>query len=396
MDEQDQTTNAAASYLEAADLNASRAELEHARHLPAHFYTSPEIFELEKEKLIFRDWLAVAREDEIPNPGDYKTFEIAGEPIVISRAKDSTLHAFANSCRHRGTRIVDGTGNARDFTCPYHGWCYDLTGKLIAPLRPTQMGKFDIASCRMPAVQIDAYGGFIFINFDTSADSLGAFLDVEDFRNETSFLRCEDLMTVDTYAFDIDANWKVVMETLADVYHVEVVHRETFGKRGTGYKPQTTADLKLTKYGSRKFYSVGTFAPDGQALFGPMPWLKDHPNGTNLGFSFYLRPNLAFFGRSDMIQPCVALPLSIDRTHIIVWTCMPAEFQSLPAYDEKIQIIKDFCRKVNAEDIDLILALQRGLSSRFYPQGPMHELEKLVHHRTQGYLDALAGDGDFR
>ncbi len=369
-------------------------ELADARHLPAYMYNAPEIFEREKRLLFRRDWLAVAREDMIPQPGDYMTMELAGESIVVSRDLDGQLAAFVNSCRHRGAPVLSGSGNAKDFSCPWHGWSYDVRGRLISAHRPRQMGNFDAKNCRMPELRIDSFGGFIFVNFDLEADSLAAYLDVDGFREEVAFLRSEELMTVDVYSYEIEANWKMVMETLADVYHVEVVHKETFGNRKTGYTPQTTSNVKLTKYGSRKLYSAATSSFGGEALFGPMPWLADHPSGKLFAMSFYLRPNMAFFARCDMVQPWVALPIAPNRTKILGWTCMPKAFKDMPAFEHKVKLIAEYAREQNNEDRELILALQRGTTSDYFPSGPLHELEALVHHRTKGYLRAMAGPGD--
>lgn len=380
---------------ESADLEESRLDRADASHLPAELYTSAEVFEKEKELLFFKDWLVVAREDEFKGPGDYRTYELAGEKFIIVRDRDGKLKAFINSCRHRGTPVAYGEGNVKAFVCPYHAWTYDLSGKLINPLRSKQLGNFDTTKCRLPEILVDTFAGFVFINFDLSARGLAEYLDVDKFQEEIGFLRCEDLVTVDKYTFDMDANWKLVMEVSADVYHVEIVHRETFGKASAGYVPQTSSNLRLTKYGATKRYSSPTFAPGGEVLFGPMPWLADHPDGNTFALSFYLRPNLSFFARCDMIQPLVAIPISVNKTRFITWTCMPKEFTKRPAFAEKVELLKDFCRKVNDEDRELVLAIQAGLSSRYYPRGPIHELEKLVHHRTQGYLDAMTTNGDF-
>ncbi|HEV7957299.1 MAG TPA: aromatic ring-hydroxylating dioxygenase subunit alpha, partial [Marisediminicola sp.] len=380
-------TNAAYDW---SSLGKSTADLGDAQHLPAEVYTSQAVFERERDLLFFRDWIVVGRADEIPDKGDYKTFDFLGEPILICRDGEGNLNAFFNSCRHRGVAVAKGQGNARVFVCPAHSWTYDLKGKLFGVLRPKQIGNFDTTHCELPPVKIDTYAGFIFINLDPQASSLADYLDVDGFRDTVAFLRGDDLMTVDRLSFEIDANWKIVMETLADVYHVEVVHRETFGKASNGYKPQTSSNLTLTKHGATKQYSSPTFAPEGEALFGPMPWLADHPSGRNVALSFYLRPNFAFFGRCDMIQPCAVYPVSPSRSVITCWTCMPKEFASDPDFDRKVKVIADFCRKVNAEDKELILAIQKGLSSRAFPRGPVHELERIVHHRTKAYVSAMA------
>ena len=391
----EEMVDAAARVFESPDIEPSKLDRADASHLPAELYTSAEVFEREKALLFFRDWIVMARDDEFKEPGDYRTFEMAGEHFIIVRDKEGKLRGFINSCRHRGTPVAYGHGNVKAFVCPYHAWTYDLTGKLINPLRSKQLGNFDTTNCTLPRIQVDTFAGFVFVNFDPEARSLAEYLDLDGFRDEIGIMRCEDLATIDNYTFDMDANWKLVMEVASDVYHVEVVHKETFGKASSGYKPQVSSNLRLTKYGATKRYSSPTFSPGGDALFGPMPWLADHPDGLTFALSFYLRPNFAFFGRCDMIQPLVAIPLGVNKTRFITWTCVPKQFLTRPAFAEKAQILKDFCRKVNDEDRELVLAIQHGLSSRYHPRGPIHELEKIVHHRTQGYLEAMKTSGDF-
>jgi len=377
-------------------LDSSRCERADATHLPAELYTSEEVFEKEKELLFFRDWIIIAREDEFKEPGDYGTYEMAGERFIIVRDRENQLKAFVNSCRHRGTPIAYGTGNVKAFVCPYHAWTYDLSGKLVNPLRGKQLGNFDTSTCRLPELKIDTFGGFVFVNFDPEARSLNEFLDVEGFRDELGFLHCEELATIDKYTYDVDANWKIVMEVAADVYHVEVVHRETFGKASIGFKPTTSdSDVRLTKYGATKRYSSPTFAPGGTVLFGLMPALEEHPGGDKFAMNFHLRPNLAFFARCDMIQPLVAIPLGVNKTRFVTWSCIPRKYVGTPGFEEKAQLIKDFCRKLNAEDRDLTLAIQAGMTSRYFPRGPIHELERVVHHKSLGYLNAMSGNGDF-
>ena len=107
------------------------APLREARHAPAAIYTSPEIYALEKSKIFMRDWLCIARSEEIAKPGDYLTFMVMDEPIIITRDIGGSINAFRNACAHRGLVVAKGNGNAEGFSCEYHGWRYDLTGRLV-------------------------------------------------------------------------------------------------------------------------------------------------------------------------------------------------------------------------------------------------------------------------
>lgn len=102
-----------------------------ARHLPGEVYSSPEIYALEKEKIFMKYWLSVGRAEELPNVGDYFTFKVMNESIVVSRPTPDKIVAYMNQCLHRGVEVAEGSGNAKEFSCPYHAWLYDVGGNLV-------------------------------------------------------------------------------------------------------------------------------------------------------------------------------------------------------------------------------------------------------------------------
>ena len=108
-----------------------KAPVNQARHLPGYIYTSPEVYRQAKEKIFMKDWLCVGRVEEVENPGDYITFRVTDEPGIVARDDLGNLNAFSNVCRHRGVEVASGAGNLKEFRCPYHGWTYDLAGKLL-------------------------------------------------------------------------------------------------------------------------------------------------------------------------------------------------------------------------------------------------------------------------
>src|SRR5947207_1787301 len=117
------------------ELRASFAEsarpVVEARLLPPVCYTSPEFFDFEMRTIWSRDWLAVGRESQIPNPGDFLTVTMAGEPLIVVRDKTGEIHVLSAVCRHQGMILADGGGNCTTFTCPYHLWTYALDGRLL-------------------------------------------------------------------------------------------------------------------------------------------------------------------------------------------------------------------------------------------------------------------------
>jgi phenylpropionate dioxygenase-like ring-hydroxylating dioxygenase large terminal subunit len=119
------------------------------RHAPGLIYTSEEIFQQEKDQIFMKDWLLVGREEELERAGDYMAMEIMGERIFICRDQSGHLKALSNICLHRGVELVRGSGNKRVFSCPFHGWTYDLHGKLIgAPDQTRHLARMDLYQFR--------------------------------------------------------------------------------------------------------------------------------------------------------------------------------------------------------------------------------------------------------
>ena len=122
-----------------------RRPLLEAESMPNACYTSPEFHAREIERIFMKEWLFIGRVDEVPNPGDYMIFDhLAGGPIIVLRDTNGDFRAYANACRHRGSRLLSGSGNCkRAIVCPYHGWSYALSGEVIGTPEMDQTRNFD-------------------------------------------------------------------------------------------------------------------------------------------------------------------------------------------------------------------------------------------------------------
>ena len=162
--------------MNAEDAAVSAQEMKPA--LAAHFYSSPEVFRIETQRLFHGQWFCVGRADQVPSPGDCLHVSVAGESIVVLRGRDDALRAFYNVCRHRGSRLLrtpplpdpalpEAANSGRvaaGVVCPYHAWTYNLDGTL----RAAPYVHFD-AGCpkeqfSLVPVQLDTWGGFVFVN----------------------------------------------------------------------------------------------------------------------------------------------------------------------------------------------------------------------------------------
>ena len=281
----------------------TRMPLHEARHLPPHIYDSPELYQREKQEIFMKDWICVARVEEIDNPGDYMTRRIVDEPVIIARNADGEINAFANVCRHRGVEVASGTGNLEEFSCPYHGWLYDLDGRLVGAPYMKEAEGFDPASCRLTPLGCDIWAGWVFVNFDTNATPLADF--VARYNQSFGMLQQEKCRLGDKFSRDVDCNWKFVNENLQDVYHFQTLHANTFGEHVTA--ESFSYDLDETTGGVAAFYPAALTTFDGQSRFGKMPWMDEHPmNFARMG---YMMPTMNIFARVDMVIACVLWPL---------------------------------------------------------------------------------------
>ena len=367
-------------------LSPSRAPTHQARHLPGYIYASPEVLRLEKEKIFMKDWLCMARVEEIEKPGDYMTFRVIDEPVIIARDETGALNAFANVCRHRGVEVASGEGNLKEFSCPYHGWTYDLRGQLIgAPYMKEAQG-FDPASCRLSPLRLGIWAGWIFVTLDDHAPPLEDF--VAHYQQEFGHLRQEDCRLADKLVLEFDCNWKFIVENLIDVYHVATLHVKTIGRK-RGAAEDHPFNL-FPRGGTSMFYPSDPMVPGGESLFGNMPWLADQPY--NYACSGRLSPNMQLIARADNVHPFVMWPLSPGRCRVINYTLFPKEHFDQPDFADKLKVYHDYMLKVLDEDRGMIASLQRNMQSRTYEPGSMSKLETGIHHVITDFVERLFGE----
>jgi phenylpropionate dioxygenase-like ring-hydroxylating dioxygenase large terminal subunit len=146
--------------------------------MPAFTYTSPEFYQREVERIWRKTWNFIGSADQIRNNGDYFTLNFAGVPIIVLRDHDGKIRAFANTCRHRGSELLEGKGNCKLIVCPYHSWTYDLSGNLRGTPEMDKTLNFNKADYGLISIAIDTWGNFLFINFDKNPEPLKKHLDV--------------------------------------------------------------------------------------------------------------------------------------------------------------------------------------------------------------------------
>lgn len=197
--------------------------------LPGGRYIDPRFAALESDHLWRKVWLIAGHMDEIPQPGCFKLWDIAGSPIVIVHARSGAVNAFYNTCSHRGAPVVtEASGRKPAFACKYHGWTYDDEGALVSIRDPEDFADLDFSCRGLKRVRCERFGNVLFVNLDPDAVPLMAWLGQPG--RELQEFCFDQTRLVDHYVWDLDCNWKIAMEANMEVYHVPNIHPATVAK----------------------------------------------------------------------------------------------------------------------------------------------------------------------
>jgi nitrite reductase/ring-hydroxylating ferredoxin subunit len=191
--------------------------------VPRLRYTSPQFGKMEFERLWGRVWQVACRDEEIPEVGDYCEYLIGDQSILVVRSAPDVVSAHHNTCLHRGTRLAEGDGHFENacIRCRYHAWCYDLDGKLIEVVDPEEFAPMP-QDVRLSQVQVDRWGGFVWVSIDPSAPPLLQYLDPLPMLLAPYHL---DRMRIRAnFSTVLPANWKVVVDAFNEGYHVQGTH----------------------------------------------------------------------------------------------------------------------------------------------------------------------------
>ncbi len=353
-------------------------------HVPGDFYSSPDIYALEKERVFMKDWLCVARSEELEKAGDFMALRIMEEPLVVTRDKSGGLNAFANVCKHRGVEVASGSGNTEEFSCPYHGWLYDLQGRLVGAPYMKEVEGFDPQTCRLTPIALDVWQGWVFVNFDPDCIPLAQF--VAAFEEDFGFYRFGELKLATKIQFDFDCNWKLVVENAMDNYHINTLHKDTLG---VGVDTREL-DIDLRPDGGYRMFYDHTPRGGGNTWFGrKIPWLQDEPE-THAGAGF-MAPNFQTFTYIDNVEVLTYWPIGIDKCRFIINILFPPEFFDLPDFAERVDDYRALSIKTVEEDRTMVISLQNAMSSALFVPGRMARIETNIHHLINRHAERLWG-----
>jgi len=375
------------------------------------FYTSDEIFAEDMERVFLPDWHYAGHVSELPNPGDYLLFEVLDESVILTRDAAGDIHALANVCRHRGSRVcLEQSGHTRRFTCPYHAWTYNLDGSLFsARLMSSDLDKSKLG---LKPVPVEVFHGMIFVSFsDNPATFAGARAELDPLLKPFGLDR---LRVAHRESYPVQANWKLLIENYNECYHCAPAHPEyarhhamhmefeRFQPLNEALKPRAEALGIPTAMIDR----VGVNCPAGsvdytvsrQALF----------EGTDTG-SDNGRPVAPLLG--DLkgydqgacdLYVGIFNPMLIYNDHAVIYRFIPVDTRT--SVQEIIWLVHEDA--VEGRDYDLnrltwlwdvttkadkfiIEKNQQGVNSRYYEPGPLAGMEAFTQRFLDLYLDRM-------
>lgn len=239
--------------------------------LAADHYTSPDRFAVEKRRLFQRVPLVLAASCEIRKPGDYKTLEVAGVPVLLVRDRQGKAHALLNACTHRGAAVAKGCGKAARFTCPYHGWTFAQDGALLGVASAADFGAVDKAKLAMKAFPVAERAGLVWAILDPASPHNPAAM-LAGIDDLIAGFGLADWTIVESRTLH-GPNWKLAFDAHLEFYHVPVLHRETFGPERSNrafYFAQGAHQRVIAPQGR-----PGATAPDDLYAFGRVPGQHD-------------------------------------------------------------------------------------------------------------------------
>ena len=346
----------------------ARTPFERARNMPPSVYTSPAFLERELHDVFAREWVSVGRADALSRPGDYVTYELAGQPIVVIRDAGGRLRALSNVCLHRMSTLLDGDGNCRAIVCPYHGWTYGLDGALRAAPAMQASAEFRKDDYRLPELRCEEWLGWIMVSLNRDIEPVATRLAevqglIDDFgmENYTQTFR-------ETHVWD--TNWKILAENFMESYHLPVCHADTIGRLS-----------KLEEM----------VCPPGLATFNYHTILKDdslkialaHPSNTRMQgdrrrttFLLAVYPSMLVTLTPGYFWYLSLLPQGAGQVRIVFGGGMAPEFVGSPDARTHFDQLKTLLDKVNVEDRLCTERVYRGVSSPGAVAGHLSHLER--------------------
>ncbi len=344
-------------------------------------YIDPRWHDVDVKHILGKTWQWVCHVEKVRQKGQYIAVDIAGQPIIVVRDRQGQLRAFYNVCKHRAHQLLLGEGVTGGIVCPYHAWSYGLDGQLNRAPHTENLDAFATQDICLDKVQVEEFCGFVYVNLDPFASSLAS--QTGELENEIRHWApdVDQLTFGHRLTYDIQSNWKNVVDNFLECYHCPVAHKD--------FCQLVDMDTyKVTTHGIYSSHMADAGNSPNSAYDVSAATVKTHA-------VWWLWPNtclMRYPGRSSMIVMNI-IPVAHDRTFEIYDFYLetpdadPMEKEAIRYIDEVLQV----------EDIALVESVQRGMNTPAFTQGRIvHDpdgsgkSEHAVHHFHSLVLDAYA------
>ncbi len=346
-----------------------------ARGLPAWVYNHPELTRLEYERILKPSWQIACHLSQIPNPGDFVTFDLYSDSAIVLRDSNGSIRAHRNVCRHRGTRLLEGAGKCLGrIVCPYHGWTYRYDGSLLATPARDSFPDLNLRDHGLNPVPIEIALGFVWVCLGAQPPAPPSQL-WAPFAEELAPYQFEQLVPTQPLALESwDVDWKIAMDNYLESYHVPIGHPGLNRLFSPDYEDQRgVGDIARGISWMRQTPSSRWSERIYQRYVGELATHLPEPNRRSWRFYSCL-PNLGIDILPEQIDFFQVLPRgpgkALIRSAVFALPDERREMRLLRWLGNRINV------EVNKEDRRLCERLQRGMADSSYRPGPLSRIEK--------------------
>ena len=374
------------------DVELMRRPIDQAIAPPTDYYTSNELYELEVQRIFLKEWVWVGHVEHAKKPGDYFTFTLVGEPILVVRDQAGELRAFSNTCRHRGTVVAQGEGNCKAFTCPYHSWTYSLAGELVGVPGMEGVKGFDAAQLGLRPLRVEAWGGLVFVNFDPQAKPLlPALGDLPEYVKNYGL---GETVCMRRTVYDYPCNWKLLVENAMEGYHILGTHATSTGSEYADLSRWSVVEKPKGIWEDLLFEGSEPLSMSVGGSVGKSAFIIDglSESEEKVHHFILLYPDVLLIYQPDSVACFVMHPDGPASVKCYFDVHFPKSFLGRPGFEEMAKLSYEGTDEFNHQDIHLLALAQQGYRSRLAKPSRLSLHELIPYRLTQYVLDRLLNE----
>lgn len=368
-----------------AELEKCRGSALEAWSIPPAFYTDPELHSQEDRNVFASGWVGVGRSDRFA-AGSVTAQQLGATSVLISRTEQGDLHAMANSCRHRSAVLVEGSEECSRFRCPFHGWTYDLDGRLVGAPQMHLTVDFDRAEHGLHAFGVAERHGFVFVSLDGRGP-----VELDDWLAGFDAVHAPwpvaDLVTTRRREFTVDCNWKAFAEVFNEYYHLPYVHPGSIDESyQTPDDPEPVAGSFATQFGATNG-TAGLLDDSRDDALPLMPGLQGR-EAAGVRYT-WLFPNIVVALGVECMWMYEVYPDGPNRCRCAQVIAFPSETVAGSMFADRVGSYYERFDVAIAEDIPVLERQQRGFASPYAAAGRFSHLEPSVARFADWYAGRL-------